>query len=61
MADVLNKEITNAIEDLDLDKNMKGFLVDALNYELEQVNTDKKDGPKVAGKVYKELIANYAK
>lgn len=57
----LNKEIINAIKDLDSNKDMKNFLEVILEYELDQTVNDKKDGVKVAGNRYKQFIAKYAK
>lgn len=57
----LNKEIINAIKELDSDKEMKDFLEAILNYELDQVVNDKKDSAKASGAIYKKCIAKHAK
>ena len=57
----LNKEIIYAIKDLNLDKEMKGFLEKILEYELEQYNKGYPDSKVASGTKYKRFIADYAK
>ncbi len=57
----LNKEIINTIKDLDCDKNMKDFLEEILNYELDQSVNENPDTIKASGNKYKAFIAGYAK
>ena len=57
----LNKEISNAISDLDSDKKMKDFLEKILEYELEQYHAKKPDTKVAGGNKYKRFIADYVK
>lgn len=57
----LNNEIRKEIRKLDCDNNMKLFLEDALNYELELHEGGSQDSKQAIGKEYKNLISKYSK
>ena len=57
----LNKEIVKEIRNLDCDNNMKIFLEEALNYELELHEGSSQDSKQAIGKEYKNLISKYSK
>ena len=57
----LNNEIRKEIRKLDCDNNMKLFLEDALNYELELHEGGSQDSKQAISKEYKNLISKYSK
>ena len=57
----LNREIVREIRNLDCDNNMKAFLEDALNYELDLHESGSQDSKQAIGKEYKNFIAKYSK
>ena len=57
----LNREIIREIRKFDCDNNMKLFLEEALQYELDLHDGGSKESPQAIGKEYKNFIAKYSK
>lgn len=57
----LNREIVKEIRRLECDNNMKMFLEETLNYELELHEGNSKDSKQAIGKEYKKLISKFSK
>lgn len=57
----LNKEIVKEIRNLDCDNNMKLFLEEVLNYELQLHEGGSKDSKQAIGKEYKNFISKFSK
>lgn len=57
----LNREIVKQIRNLDCDDNMKSFLIEALNYEIELHEGDSGESKQAIGKEYKKFISTFSK